>query len=64
MMSFLPVLVSNLKNLLSNPGDKLSAEITPKGNQVLKLVTSGVKHSAIRYKSGTIVETIVHPASK
>ncbi len=30
-MNFLPALVSNLKNLLSKPGDKFTAEITPTG---------------------------------
>ena len=64
-MSFLPALATNLKSFLSKPGDKFTAEITPNGNEVLKLVTSGVKRSAVRYpKTGTIVETIVHRASK
>ena len=64
-MSFLPALVSNLKGMLTKPGDKFTAEITPNGNEVLKLVTSGAKRSAIRYtKTGTVVETIVHRVSK
>lgn len=64
-MSFLPAIVSNLKNLLSKPGDKLTAEITPTGKQVIKLFTGEVKHSAVRYpETGTIVETIVRRASK
>ena len=64
-MSFLPALVSNLKNLLSKPGDKFTAEITPTGKEVIKLWTSEVKHSAVRYpETGTVVETIVRRASK
>jgi hypothetical protein len=64
-MSFLPAIVSNLKNLLSKPGDKFTAEITPTGKQVIKLFTGEVKHSAVRYpETGTIVETIVRRASK
>lgn len=63
-MSFLPALVSSLKDILTKPGDKFTAEITPNGNEVLKLVTSEAKRSAIRYtKTGTVVETIVHRAS-
>ena len=64
-MSFLPALATNLKSLLSKPGDKFTAEITPSGNEVIKLVTSGIKRSAVRYpKTGTVVETIVHRVSK
>lgn len=62
-MSFLPALVSSLKDILTKPGDKFTAEITPNGNEVLKLVTNEAKRSAIRYtKTGTVVETIVHRA--
>lgn len=57
-MSFLPEI---LKGLLRKPGDKVSAEITPSGLQVVKLITSEVKRSAVRYPgTGTVVETIVH----
>ena len=47
-MSFLPALVSSLKDILTKPGDKFTAEITPNGNEVLKLVTSEAKRSAMR----------------
>lgn len=64
-MSFLPALASNLRSLLSKPGDKFTAEITPSGKEVVKLFRNGVKRSAIRYpETGTIVETIVHRVSK
>lgn len=64
-MSFLPAVLSNLKSLLSKPGDKFTAEITKSGKEVIKLLTSEEKHSAVRYpETGTIVETIVRRASK
>lgn len=64
VMTVLPAL-SNLKSLLSKPGDKFTAEITPTGKEVIKLVTSEVKRSAIRYpKTGTVVETIVYRVPK
>ena len=60
-MSFLPALLRTIGNgLLSEPGDKLSAEITSTGRQVVKVDTSKTKRSIVRYKTGTVVETIVH----
>ena len=62
-MSFLP---ANMKDFfvtigrLMKPGDKISAEVTKSGNQVIKTLINGVKRSAVKYPSGTIVETIVH----
>ncbi len=53
-------LISNLINngSLKNPGDKLTAEVTKTGRQVIKIRTSEEgKYSATRYKNGTIVET-------
>ena len=52
------------KSILSKRGDSLSARITSTGKQVLKLNISGHKRSAVRYPSGTIVETIVHKKSR
>lgn len=48
------------KGLLSEPGDTLTARITPSGRQVVKLHKSdGSKISATRYPStGKIVQTI------
>ena len=45
--------------LLSEPGDKLTAYITPSGRQVIKLhKRNGYKASATRYPStGTVVKT-------
>ncbi len=47
------------KNLV-DPGDKFSAEITKSGRQVIKLRTRGVRKSAVRYPTGTIVKTTVY----
>lgn len=65
-MSLLPKIISSIpKGLLSRPGDKLSAEITPTGKQVVKLLTSETHRTAVRYpETGTIVETIVHKVVK
>lgn len=60
-MSLLPALQEFFSGLLSKPGDKFSAEITPTGKQVVKIDTEDIKRSAVRYPStGTVVETIVH----
>lgn len=60
-MSLLPDLIRSFGGLLSKPGDKFSAEITPTGKQVVKIDTEETKRSAVRYPStGTVVETIVH----
>lgn len=51
--------------VLKQPGDKLSAEITPSGREVVKIDTSETKESAVRYPStGTIVETKVIKVKK
>ena len=64
-MNLLPDLVSSLKGLLSSPGDKFTAEISPTGKQIIKLNTSEIKRSAVRYPTtGKIVETIVYNSSK
>lgn len=60
-MKFLPELFQSLGGLLSKPGDKFSAEVTPTGKQVVKIATEEIKRSAVRYpETGTVVETIVH----
>jgi hypothetical protein len=59
-MNFLLDVAHSIGGLLRKPGDKFSAEITPSGNQVIKLVRDGKKRSAVKYKTGTVVETIVH----
>ncbi len=42
--------------ILKQPGDKLSAEKTSSGLEVLKINTAEIKESAVRYPStGTIV---------
>jgi len=65
-MSLLPDSLHSLfSGLLSKPGDKFSAEITPTGKQVVKINTEEIKHTAVKYPStGTIVETIVHKEKK
>ncbi len=45
---------------LSNLGDSFSARITPTGRQVVKISKGNVKQSAVRYPSGTVVETRVY----
>ena len=59
MNSIVNVLHSIATNILSKPGDKLTAIVTPSQKQVLKIVTDNVKRTAVRYPTGTIVETIV-----
>lgn len=55
----LPGIFSN--GLLSNPGDKLEARITDTGRQVLKINKNNglLKHSVVRYPTGTVVSTFV-----
>ena len=55
----LPSIFSN--GLLSNPGDKLEARITDTGRQVVKIhKDNGLsKDSLVRYRTGTVVRTIV-----
>ncbi len=58
---------SNNGSPLKKPGDKISAEITHSGRQVMKLHTENntIKHSLTRYPStGTEVETFVRKKSK
>ena len=53
------------KRILTKPGDKLTAEITKTGKQVIKLRSSEANRSAVRYpKTGTIVETIVYKPTR
>lgn len=65
-MSSLPSIIKSLGNgLLTKPGDKLTAEISPSGKQVIKIATDTIKKSMVRYPStGTVVETIVHQGKK
>ncbi len=47
--------------ILSKPGDKMTAEVTKSGRQVVKLETQEIKRSAVKYpETGTIVETRVY----
>lgn len=56
----LPDIFRAAGGFLTKPGDKFSAEVTKSGKQVVKLVTSEIKRSAVRYpETGTVVETIV-----
>ena len=50
-------LLGFIGNLIHNPGDSLSARVTPTSRQVLKLTSGTTKYSATRYPNGTIVET-------
>ena len=65
-MAFLPALFGGKgKGLLTKPGDKMSARVTKSGRQVVKLDTSEIRRSAVRYPStGTTVETIVRRIPK
>lgn len=57
--------ISNMFNgLLKKPGDSLSAFVTETGKQVIKINTGDTIRSAVRYPTGTIVETIVHRDKK
>lgn len=57
----LPDIFRAVSGILIRPGDKFSAEITKTGKQVVKIATSEIRYSAVRYpETGTVVETIVH----
>lgn len=54
------LLVKSLDGILQHPGDKLTAEVTKSGRQVVKITSNHgtVKNSFTRYPStGTIVRT-------
>ena len=59
MNNIISKMFSGMK-FLSNHGDRIHAYITPSHRQVIKTIHNGIKHSAVRYPNGTIVETIVH----
>ncbi len=57
-LSLIGSLVSSNSSPLKHPGDKLTAEVTKSGRQVVKLYTSEQgKVSATRYNNGTMVFT-------
>ena len=64
MKNMLTTLIGSGLKTLSKPGDSIHAYINPTGRQVVKTVFDGVKHSAVKYSSGKIVETIVHLPKK
>ena len=47
-----------LGRYLSKPNDHVEAFVTKTNRQVIKATTEGIKHSAVKYPSGRIVETI------
>ena len=49
--------VQNVTDFLKVPGDQVSARITDTGRKVLKINTDEVIYSAVKYPTGTIVET-------
>lgn len=56
-------------NFLKDPNNKITAETTQTGRQVIKMetndpITGLVKDSAVRYSTGTIVETKVYKTQK
>ncbi|PWJ10232.1 hypothetical protein [Ruminococcus flavefaciens] len=52
-------------NLLSDPGDKFTAEVTKTGKQVASLIKGDKKTTWTRYPTTeTVVETIVHKKKK
>ena len=55
MENELTIILDN--GILSNPGDEISARITPNGRKVVKVKKNGKKASATRYKSGKTVYT-------
>ena len=60
-MSLLPKIIGLFGELLSEPGDEMSAEVTRTGRQVIKIKTKKGKKSAVRYPStGKIVVTSVY----
>ncbi len=46
------------KLALTDPGDAFLAYVTQSNRQVIKLSKNGVKHSAVKYPNGRIVETL------
>ena len=61
-MSMFPINMNVFKTgILSKPGDKLSAVVTPTGKQVIKIRTSDIKRTLVKHpNSEIVVETIVH----
>ncbi len=59
-MNLPAVFKSFTSNYLVDPGDLFTAKITKSGRQVIKLHKRGTKKSAVRYPTGTIVETSVY----
>lgn len=60
MKNMLATMIDTGIKTLTKPGDSILAYITPNNRQVIKTCIDGVKHSAVKYPSGKIVETIVH----
>lgn len=57
MKNFLKIISSN--GILDNPGDELTARVTPTERKVLKVCKAGgkQKYSRTEYKNGTVFET-------
>ena len=47
----------NIFNIITDPGDKFEARVTPTCRQVINIKKGDVKVSAVKYPSGRIVET-------
>ena len=57
--------MKSIFDIITNPGDKFEARVTPTLKQVVNITKGDAKWSAIRYPNGRIVETRSYmPGSK
>lgn len=55
----------NIFDIITKPGDRFEAHVTPTGRKVVNIIKDNVKFSAVKYPSGRIVETRSYmPGSK
>ncbi len=57
-MGLFPAIKSLFSGLLKEPGDEMSAKITPTGKQVLKIETKDMKKTIVKNPTGSVVEYI------
>lgn len=63
-MSMLPDVLKSFSSLLNKPGDKLTAEISPTGKQIVRIATEELTTTLVRYSTGKVVQTIVYDPNK
>ena len=55
----------SILDIITNPGDKFEARVTPTLKQVINITKGDAKWSAVKYPNGRIVETRSYrPGSK